>query len=256
VLGVGGTVKPLWLSHQPAWFPREFYWIVGCTYQDIPEQPIMVRNPYGGCSCLRRELFAVVGGFRSGMGRADALPLGCEETELCIRARQHWPQKIFLYEPQAIIHHRIPLRRASWRYFRTRCYAEGLSKAAVARYVGTQDGLASERAYTLRTLPHGVARGLADALIRLDASGFLRAGAIILGLAITIVGYLVGTITQHFSPPSSGPQAETEASSISVKGTQGETLRLANRATARGTRENFVASQPGDRKGHKGELCG
>ena len=31
VLGVGGTVEPEWLSMQPTWFPRDFFWVVGCT---------------------------------------------------------------------------------------------------------------------------------------------------------------------------------------------------------------------------------
>jgi glycosyltransferase involved in cell wall biosynthesis len=69
VLGAGGTVEPKWLSKRPAWFPGEFYWVVGCSYQDTPEKAVVVRNPYGGCACYRREVFEVVGGFRSGIGR-------------------------------------------------------------------------------------------------------------------------------------------------------------------------------------------
>jgi glucosyl-dolichyl phosphate glucuronosyltransferase len=200
VLGVGGTVEPEWSGQQPAWFPREFYWVVGCTYLRAPEQPVVVRNPFGGCTCFQREIFEVVGGFRNEIGRDSAggakgtRPMGCEETELCIRAKQHWPEKVFLYEPRATIHHHIPPKRASWRYFRSRCYAEGLSKALVARYVGAKDGLASERAYTLRILPVGVARGIMDGLLRLDPAGFARAGAIIAGLFLTTVGYLVGAL--------------------------------------------------------------
>ncbi len=197
VLGVGGTVEPQWLSKRPTWFPEEFYWVVGCTYQRLPKMPIVVRNPYGGCTCYRREVFEVAGGFRNGVGRVGTRPMGCEETELCIRAKQHWPQKVFLYEPQARIHHRISSSRASWHYFRSRCYAEGLSKAVVAQYVGVKDGLATERTYTLQTLPLGIFRGLMDGFFHLDLTAFLRAGAIVAGLMVTIVGYLVGIISQR-----------------------------------------------------------
>jgi len=195
VLGAGGGVDPLWSGKCPAWFPQEFYWVVGCSYVGLPEKLSVVRNPFGGCSCFRREVFEVVGGFRSGVGRAGKRPVGCEETELCIRAKQHWPQKVFLYEPQARIHHRISPKRAQWQYFCSRCYAEGLSKAIVVRYVGTKDGLASERTYILRTLPQGVVRGMMVGLFHLDLTGFLRAGAIIAGLMVTTIGYQVGAIS-------------------------------------------------------------
>lgn len=192
VLGAGGTVEPEWRGVRPAWFPREFNWVVGCTYLPPLEQPIMVRNPFGGCACFRREIFEVIGGFRSGIGRTKTNLLGCEETELCVRARQHWPERFFLYEPRARIHHRIPAKRSTWRYFLARCYSEGLSKALVTRSVGAKDGLASERAYTFRMLPLGVARGIRDGLLRRDLAGFARVGAIISGLFLATLGYIVG----------------------------------------------------------------
>lgn len=195
VMGTGGTVEPYWLSKQPAWFPEEFYWTLGCTYQPRPEHPVAVRNPFGGCTCYRRELFEVVGGFRTGIGRdSSSLPMGGEETELCIRAHQHWPEKIFLYDPDAVIHHRIPAARATWRYFRSRCYAEGLSKAVVAQYVGAKDGLASERSYILSNLVQGVRHGVADVLFRHDWAGIARAGTIVAGLTFTLTGYLAGSL--------------------------------------------------------------
>src|SRR5262249_52948370 len=86
-----------------------------------------------------------------------------------------------------------PSNRTRWRYFCSRCYAEGLSKAAVARYVGAKDGLASERTYVLQTLPRGILRGLADVLHRDDMTGLARAGVIIFGLVVTIAGYLLGS---------------------------------------------------------------
>jgi len=204
VLGVGGLVIPCWLDNAPAWLPEEFHWVVGCTYRGMPETASIIRNPIGANMSFRREVFDAVGGFRTDIGRVGTRPLGCEETELCIRARQYWPQRGFLYQPHASVFHRVPGNRTSWRYFYSRCYSEGISKACVSRYVGVKDSLASERIYTFRTLPQGVARGLVDALFHRDLSGFARAGAIITGVAVTTAGYLVGSILVQVSKSKGG----------------------------------------------------
>ncbi len=194
VLGAGGAIEPVWTSGQPDWFPEEFNWIVGCTYRGMPESRATIRNLIGCNMSLRRQVFAEVGTFRNGIGRIGTRPLGCEETELCIRASQHWPQGTFVYEPLARVDHQVTAVRATTAYFRSRCYAEGLSKAMVARFVGANDGLASERTYTLRTLPSGVLRGLRDA-IQGNLSGLARAAMIVGGLALTAAGYAVGTVS-------------------------------------------------------------
>jgi len=191
VMGVGGKITPLWLDGEPSWFPNEFNWVVGCTYRGTPVNTAPVRNLIGCNMSFRREVFDEVGTFRDGIGRIGTLPVGCEETELCIRARQHWTQREFIYEPSAEVHHRVPGSRGTWAYFRSRCYAEGISKALISEFVGTEDSLSSERTYTLQTLPSGVLFGLRDTL-RGDFSGLLRSVAIVTGLGTTGIGYLAG----------------------------------------------------------------
>jgi hypothetical protein len=196
--GVGGAIDPLWSSCAPAWFPEEFNWIVGCTYRGMPEHTTLVRNLIGANMSFRREVFETVGVFRNGIGRLGTQPLGCEETEICIRAHQRWPHRVFLFEPQARVQHRVPAQRTRWAYFRARCYAEGLSKAQIAEFVGTKDGLQSERTYVSRALPRGVVRGVADTM-RGDATGLGRAAAIVAGLALTCAGYLVGKVSRRIA---------------------------------------------------------
>ena len=91
---------------------------------------------------------------------------------------------------------RGPGERCRFRYFRSRCYAEGLSKAQVTASVGAGDGLATERRYTTRVLPAGVARGVAEAL-QGDRAGLGRAGAIVAGVTATVAGYAVGLAGQQ-----------------------------------------------------------
>jgi GT2 family glycosyltransferase len=191
VLGVGGCAEPMWIK-RPKWFPDEFLWVVGCSHTGLPTSKGEVRNPTGGNMCLRRQAFEQVGSFRVGMGRIGTIPMGCEETELCIRMRQLWPGRFFLHDPGSRIYHQVTGARASWAYFRSRCYAEGLSKAQVSRLVGANDGLSAERDYVFKVLPVGVLRGVGDALFHSDMSGLGRAGAIVAGVLITAAGYAVG----------------------------------------------------------------
>lgn len=205
VAGAGGAILPDWQAGRPAWFPPEFDWVVGCTYLGLPEEATPVRNLIGCNMSYRREVFAAIGKFQLGYG--------CDETEFCIRLRRHWPEKVLLYQPQARVFHHVPASRATWRHFRARCYFEGGSKAVVTWLQGSQAGLASERAYTLQTLPRGVLRGLADTLQGRDRAGAARAGAILAGLAVTTAGYLAGKLRvqaaarrRGWRPPNSRAQ--------------------------------------------------
>ena len=191
VLGVGGAIRPIWQDGQPRWFPEEFLWVVGCSYAGMPTAASPVRNMIGANMSFRRRVFFDIGGFRTGIGRVGKRPLGCEETELCIRVLQRWPDGIILYEPSACVGHRVPAGRSRPSYFWSRCYSEGLSKSIVSRLVGADAGLATERSYTFRTLPAGVMRGVQDTL-RGRPEGLARAAAIVAGLGVTTAGFLVG----------------------------------------------------------------
>jgi GT2 family glycosyltransferase/O-antigen/teichoic acid export membrane protein len=190
VIGVGALIKPDWRSAPPRWFPGEFLWVVGCSYSGLKAG--VTRNLIGAAMCIRREVFAKIGGFDSSLGRRHvALPLGCEETELCIRASQAFPGRRFLFQPATHVDHKVPADRLSFAYFTTRCYAEGLSKAHLSTLAGTDRSLSSERVYLLRTLPQAIAGNLRGVL-RGDVAGLGRSAAIVLGVTYTAWGFAVG----------------------------------------------------------------
>jgi GT2 family glycosyltransferase len=208
VIGVGGSIIPIWDSKQPRWFPPEFYWVVGCTYKGMPDSPAPVRNLIGCNMSFRREVFDHIGNFREGIGRVDTLPVGCEETELCIRIQQGTRGRVLLYDPGVVVHHRVPDSRGTWSYFLSRCYSEGISKALISRTIGTKDALSNERSYTLKTLPNGVLRGFAD-VFKGDVAGIARALAIGSGLFTTALGYLVGKLRTKKKKAQAAPKPAT-----------------------------------------------
>ena len=213
VIGVGGAIHAQWQGGRPRWFPDEFDWVVGCTYRGMPMASAPVRNLIGCNMSFRRSVYTAIGGFRDGIGRIGTRPLGCEETEFCIRANERWPDQRFVYEPTAQVFHNVPASRRRWSYFRSRCYAEGRSKALIAQFIRRGNGLSSESAYTFKTLPKGVLRCLRDALLRLDPAGIGRAAAIIAGLAVTTAGYVWGTISLRLSQADGSAAASRISSS-------------------------------------------
>jgi glycosyltransferase involved in cell wall biosynthesis len=199
VAGVGGWILPHWPGTPPAWFPETFYWILGCSYAGLPENNQPIRNAIGANMAIRRQVFTSVGGFASGIGRVGLIPLGCEETELCIRYTARTPDERFVLARDAVVHQWVPPSRLTWRYFWTRCWGEGISKAAVSFLAGSETGLMAERQHVLRALPLELGQSLL-VLPKHPRTAAVRSALIIAGTACTAAGLLWGRVTLRKTP--------------------------------------------------------
>ncbi|MEO5842930.1 MAG: glycosyltransferase [Acidimicrobiales bacterium] len=199
VAAVGGSAVPKWPGEAPAWLPDEFLWVVGCSWRGLPTEPAPVRNLIGTNMSIRREVLATVGAFTSTVGRVGARLSGCEETELCIRIAQRWPDAAILYLPNLAVDHYQTDDRTKLSYFARRCWSEGRSKATVATLVGSRQGLASERRHATRVIPAALVRTCRDlAHGRPGAMGRLLALAG--GLLIAAGGFVYGRLRVGNTP--------------------------------------------------------
>lgn len=188
VIAVGGSARPRWPGGvRPDLLPGELNWIVGCTYTGQPTADSPVRNLMGCNMSFRREAFHLAGRFAEDLGRVGRTPLGCEETELCIRLRQASPGSVILFRPEAAVRHRVTPDRLTWSYLGRRGWGEGISKAQVSRIVGTDAALSTERDYLRKVIPAAVLRELR----RGSMAGVLALGAVV---SATSAGYLRGTV--------------------------------------------------------------
>lgn len=206
VLAVGGRVEPVWEVGRPGHFAEELDWIVGCSHRGLPRVASEVRNVIGANMSFRREVLLQVGGFNVALGRQGAVPLGCEETEICIRSTIGVPGSRVVYEPAAVVHHFVPAERGRLRYMLARAWSEGISKAQVTQLVGHKRTLGPERRYVRRVLPRAVSSGVAQWMLGRQPEGLSRAGAIVAVLAFTTAGYVRGRRFAHAKAGVSAPR--------------------------------------------------
>ena len=199
VIITGGAAVPRWPdAGRPSMLPAadddrgEFDWVIGCTYTGQPRTLSPVRNIMGCSMAIRAGVFSSAGLFGEDLGRVGTVPYGCEETELCIRASAA-PGSLILFEPASLVRHRVTPQRTTWSYLWRRCYAEGISKAAVAARTSRRAALSTETTYTTHVLPRGVARELRT-LPQRGPRAAAGAAAIVTGLFVTMVGYGVGRL--------------------------------------------------------------
>jgi GT2 family glycosyltransferase len=200
VVGVGGYCDPLWFTSRPQWFPREFDWVVGASYRGMPEVAGPIRNVWSGNMILRRSIFEQIGGFREDFGKVGKVARP-EDTDLCLRAAAAEDGGKWMYEPAAIAGHRVPADRERVSFFLRRCLNEGRGKAELAQLNGAGAATATERRYTTRVLPRGIARGLREAAGG-DLSGAGRSLAVAAGLSLAAGGFISTRIARRLTAPS------------------------------------------------------
>ena len=187
VAAVGGNIQPAWPDLRPWWFPTHLDWTVGCSIPTVPENGGEIRNVFGASAAFRRAALVLAGGFPTELGRLGANGAGCEETDVCIRIRQQTPTSVIVYAAKSTVHHRVTDQRATVGYVLRRCFAEGTSKARLARRVGSSAATGDERAYAL-TIARAVLGDVVGGLVHPSRIG--RAAVLISGLGCASAGYL------------------------------------------------------------------
>lgn len=191
VVGVGGLIIPLWESGRPIWFPEELNWVIGCSYKGLPEHKTFVRNPLGCNMSFRREVFEKVGYFRSDIGRFGKRLLSGEEPEFSVRIMKNFPNAKIIYDPSAIVYHRVPKNRLGLRYLFIRSFNEGISKAMISDLSKSSSVLSTENSY-LHYLFRAAFPSRLKSIYRFDSLSQLAV------LLISLSGVFLGFVSQKF----------------------------------------------------------
>jgi cellulose synthase/poly-beta-1,6-N-acetylglucosamine synthase-like glycosyltransferase len=180
VVAVGGAPLPVYAKPRPRWFPSEFNWVFGCAYTGLPETMEPALRLIGANMAVRRADLRALAGMGS-----------MEDLEICHRLLERSRQSKLMYEPRAVVHHRVHEDRLTWHYFWRRCFWASRDKVAVMSGLGAAANMEADRRYLTHTLPRGVGMGVRDCLGG-DIGGLQRALAILAGVSVSGIGYVAG----------------------------------------------------------------
>ncbi|RLI45001.1 glycosyltransferase family 2 protein [Candidatus Bathyarchaeota archaeon] len=138
IIGVMGETLLTWANGKPpVWFPWEFDWILGGTaHKQLLTNGQEVYTISDPNMSFRREVLVSAGLWREGLGqqvRSGRNARGGDIAEICHRIRQAYPQGRFIYEPSAVVFHKLPAPRARLSYFLHCAFLEGETRASVDR---------------------------------------------------------------------------------------------------------------------------
>ncbi len=128
----GGPIRLLWGSARPAWWEDA----LSEAYNAIDFGPLRRRLHYpqivyGTNIAFRRERLLEIGLFREDLGRAPGSLRAGEEAELQLRMEKQGYWTVF--EPRALVEHRVAIDRLSPGYIRRRAFHHGRSHSLLER---------------------------------------------------------------------------------------------------------------------------
>ena len=179
VVAATGPVLCKWetgTENYSSWFPKELYWIVGCTpwhIADIAE----VRNGFASNLGFKREVLLECGGFSEKFGYNPLNPISGEEPEIGIRLAKSG--YITLWNPDVVVYHRVSEERLKIRSILARCFLEGKTKAYLHRIYGRK-AINFEADYLQTLFKSSV-----------ETRSFRSKAVILLTIAMVFSGYLI-----------------------------------------------------------------
>lgn len=149
IIGVGGKMKPLWIDNIANWIPEEFYWAIGCSYKSQRDEKHYTRSNFGSNMSFRKDVFEKTGKFDDRFGLVGKLMRTGEETEFSIRATNCIQNSRIVYDPDAIVYHKIFNFRKSVLYLSKRCYGYGIAMGGINNKIGSDGHLENNFLYFL-----------------------------------------------------------------------------------------------------------
>ena len=193
-IAVGGDVQPDWQTEKPAFFPEEFYWLVGVVEPGFASDGEEVRNTYGSNISYRREAFLNVGGYDPNTGRKGDKHLQAHEAPAGIRLLEEYG-KGMIFTEEAVVHHKLFDYRGDFRWLISRSFWQGYSKRVMdLLYPNAPD---NKSAYLKQLLTHFVPKRLTRLIRSPSIDEIKQLFSIFVFTTAVGLGYLYAMLTPN-----------------------------------------------------------
>lgn len=123
---MGGKSIPQFESGKPEWIENEFFGYYGSTNSgDVTKWMLYPEHPFGLNMAFKCNVFHRIGLFNENLGRKKKNLLSGEESEFFFRVQQ--ANLKVIYNPRALLYHRISSERTSKEWILLRHYWAGIS---------------------------------------------------------------------------------------------------------------------------------
>ena len=198
-IAVGGKILPIWLPKKPDYFPEELGWLVGMTGEGFAEEKVAeVRNTWESNMSFKREVFEKVGLFNEKLGfaKGGTSYIQGPAAEFSLRMKYKLGKGV-IYNPEAVIYHKIPLHKTEVKLLLKRSFYQGYSKAMLKKFSPSSETLNTEKSYLKDLLFKYIPRRIKGIFTSNSTKGikqlsFLAAAIISVGL-----GFLYGYVKRY-----------------------------------------------------------
>jgi glycosyltransferase involved in cell wall biosynthesis len=137
-----GRILPLWEEHPPAWMSPALHGVLSIA--DGGTRRLSLRQgakdgimPLGANMAVRRYVIERIGGWNTDLGKLQGTLRTGEDHDFFLRMVDAGFQGVF--EPEAVVRHRVPGERLTLRYFRRWFYDNGKVDAQMEQRHPTTD---------------------------------------------------------------------------------------------------------------------
>lgn len=129
ILGVVGRVDPSFERQEDTWFPKAFYWMIGCSGWTSWASKRLTRFGWGANMSFKSDVFTKFQfeeGFSEGAGKSGKIgPVG-DDTDFCFRITAKGGR--LLFDPNLLVHHKVYSYRVSPQFTRRYAFWQGYTE--------------------------------------------------------------------------------------------------------------------------------